>query len=221
MMRTLRKRVHTPVSLSPAIKEAIADEIAAPPRKRDRLSPLLVPSSPPPSPLPSPLPSPSRKRSRSSLPPLPPLPSSPPSDMLLLRKRVRMTPLQTETSEEIVNETHTETTAPTRLFHHIVSLVVARLISHERLIDEIHKHLREVSLERIKTLEQEVETMRDRAEITEQRTEDLQDALWRARDEIVEHQVCHEDTEARLQQSEASVIELKAHIRRLEDRFGM
>ncbi|GKB61241.1 hypothetical protein Tco_0917427 [Tanacetum coccineum] len=217
MMRTLRKRVHTPVSLSPAIKEAIADEIAAPPRKSDRLSPPLVPSSPPPSPLPSP----SRKRSRSPSPPLPTLPSSPPSDMLPLRKRVRMTPLQTETSEEIVNETHTKTIAPTRLFHHTVSLVVARLISHERLIEEIHEHLREVLLERIETLEQEVETMRDRAEIAEQRTKDLQDALWRARDEIVEHQVCHEDTKARLQQSKASMIELKAHIRRLEDRFGM
>ncbi|GJT16380.1 hypothetical protein Tco_0875086 [Tanacetum coccineum] len=44
-----------------------------------------------------------------------------------------------------------------------------------------------VSLERIETLEQEVETMRNRAEIAEQRTEDLQDALGRAREEIVEH----------------------------------
>ncbi|GJV23167.1 putative ribonuclease H-like domain-containing protein [Tanacetum coccineum] len=196
-----------------------------------------------PSPPPSPLPSPSHKRYRSPSPPLPPLPSSPPSDMLPLRKRVRITPLQTETSEETVDETHTQTTAPTRLckksearrwtfliskfhiwrdkevapstyeieesstanvllvtgesVHHTVSLVVARLISHTRLIEEIHEHLRVVSLERIETLEQEVETMRDRAKI-----------------------VCHEDTEARLQQSEAGVIELKVHIRRLEDRFG-
>nr|GEV33167.1 hypothetical protein [Tanacetum cinerariifolium] len=59
MMRTPRKRVRTPVALSLAIEAAIADEIAAPPRKRDRLSPPLAPSLPPPSPLPSP----SRKRS--------------------------------------------------------------------------------------------------------------------------------------------------------------
>ncbi|GKD81418.1 hypothetical protein Tco_1348257 [Tanacetum coccineum] len=192
-----------------------------------------------PSPPPSPLPSPSHKRYRSPSPPLPPLPSSPPSDMLPLRKRVRITPLQTETSEETVDETHTQTTAPTRLckksearrwtfliskfhiwrdqevapstykieesstanvllvtgesVHHTVSLVVARLISHTRLIEEIHEHLRVVSLERIETLEQEVETMRDRAKI-----------------------VCHEDTEARLQQSEAGVIELKQKARILE-----
>ncbi|GJZ67377.1 hypothetical protein Tco_0630617 [Tanacetum coccineum] len=60
MMRTPRKRVRTPVSLPPAIEAAIAEEIDAPPRKRDKLSP----------------PSPSRNRSRLSSPPLPPLLSS-------------------------------------------------------------------------------------------------------------------------------------------------
>nr|GEU60200.1 hypothetical protein [Tanacetum cinerariifolium] len=41
------------------------------------------------------------------------------------------------------------------LVHHVVPLFVARLIRHEGLIEEIHDHLREVSLKRIETLEQE------------------------------------------------------------------
>ncbi|GJV55156.1 hypothetical protein Tco_1456161 [Tanacetum coccineum] len=187
MMLTPRKRVRTPVNLSSAIEAAIAKEIVAPPRKRARLSP---PSASPPSPLPSP----SRKRSRSPSPPPLPLPSLVPSDMLLPRKRFRMTLLQTEateeTFEETADETLTKTTTPSRL---------SRLIHHEGQIEEIYDHLREVSLERIETLELEVETLRDRAEIAEQRTKNLQDALGRARDEIFEHQFHHEATKARLQ----------------------
>nr|GEZ14195.1 hypothetical protein [Tanacetum cinerariifolium] len=101
--------------------------------------------------------------------------------------------------------------------HHIVPLLVARLIHHEGLNEEIHDHLREVSLERIETLKHEVEILRNRAKVAEQQTEDLQDALGRAREEIVKHQICHEDYEARLQQSEFIERELRAHIRRLKD----
>ncbi|GKA51789.1 hypothetical protein Tco_0744985 [Tanacetum coccineum] len=77
-MLTLRKMVHPPFTLLPAIEAVIAEEIAASPGERYR-SPFLS------SPSPSPSPSPSRKRCRS--PSLPPAPS----DMLLPRKRVRMT----------------------------------------------------------------------------------------------------------------------------------
>nr|GEU91817.1 hypothetical protein [Tanacetum cinerariifolium] len=142
------------------------------------------PSTSPPSASPSP--SPSRKRSRSPSPPQLPFPSSLPSDMLPPRKRFRMTPLQTEATEETTNETLTETTTP---------FIFPRLIRHEGLFEEIHDHLRKVSLERINTLELEVETLCDRVEIAEHRTDNLQDALRRARDEIVEHQVHHEATE--------------------------
>ncbi|GJS87649.1 hypothetical protein Tco_0770285 [Tanacetum coccineum] len=102
----------------------------------------------------------------------------------------------------------------TELVHHIVPLLAVRLICHEGLIEEIHDHLREVSLEKTKTLEQEVETLRNRPE-------DLHDALGRARDEIVENQSRHEDSEARLHQSELREMVLKARIRRLKDRFGV
>nr|GFA37369.1 putative reverse transcriptase domain-containing protein [Tanacetum cinerariifolium] len=39
--------------------------------------------------------------------------------------------------------------------HHTVPLLAARLIRHKSLIEEIHDHLREVSVERIETLKQE------------------------------------------------------------------
>ncbi|GJX45760.1 putative reverse transcriptase domain-containing protein [Tanacetum coccineum] len=161
MMSTPRKRVRTPVTLPPAIKAAIFDEIDAPPRKRAKLLPPLttLPSLPPLLPLPSP----SCKRSMSHSPPLLPLQSPPPSDMLPPCKRVQMTLLQTdateETFEETTDETPTKTTAPTRLREsstahvlavtgelvcHTVPLLVARLTCHEGLIEDIHDHLREL-----------------------------------------------------------------------------
>ncbi|GKA86702.1 hypothetical protein Tco_0808413 [Tanacetum coccineum] len=47
-------------------------------------------------------------------------------------------------------------------------LLAARLIHYEGLIEEIHDHMREVSLERIETLENEVEILRDRVEAAKQ-----------------------------------------------------
>ncbi|GJR12092.1 hypothetical protein Tco_0794744 [Tanacetum coccineum] len=67
----------------------------------------------------------------------------------------------------------------------------------------------------------EVEILHDRAEAAQQQTEDLQDSLWRARDEIVEHQIHHEDVDARLQQSKFREMEHRARIRRLEDLIGI
>nr|GEX72203.1 hypothetical protein [Tanacetum cinerariifolium] len=177
MMLTLRKRVHTPITLSPAIEAAIAEEIVVPPRKRARLSPSAASPSTPSSP--------------------PALPLSLPYHMLPPRKRFRMTPLQIEATEETFKETPTETTAPTRL------------------------RKREVLLERIETLELEVDTLHNRAEAIEQQTKDLQVSLGRARDEIAEHHIRHEDVKARLQQSGFREIELKIRIRILEDRFGI
>ncbi|GJY04838.1 hypothetical protein Tco_0370778 [Tanacetum coccineum] len=51
-----------------------------------------------------------------------------------------------------------------------IPLLVARLICHEALINDVQEHMREGSLvtsERIDTLEQEVETLCDRAEKAE------------------------------------------------------
>nr|GEU59896.1 hypothetical protein [Tanacetum cinerariifolium] len=62
----------------------------------------------------------------------------------------------------------------------------------------------------------EVKTLCDNTEITKQRAEDLQDALERSRDEMHAHQVHHRDAEARLQQCEADMLELRAHIKRNE-----
>ncbi|GKE11003.1 hypothetical protein Tco_1414554 [Tanacetum coccineum] len=139
MMRTPKKRIRTLVALPPAIEAAITNEIDAPPHKRVRLSSPSTssPSSPPLSPLPLS----SHKRSRSPSPPPLPLSSSLPSDVL--------PPLTGE------------------LVHHTVPLLAAKLIRHKSLIEEIHDHLREVSLKRIETLKQEVETLHDRADITE------------------------------------------------------
>ncbi|GKD04315.1 hypothetical protein Tco_1179289 [Tanacetum coccineum] len=47
------------------------------------------------------------------------------------------------------------------------------------------------------------------------------DALERARHKIIEHQIRHEDSKTRLQQCEDDMLELRAHIRRLEDCFGI
>ncbi|GJU42442.1 hypothetical protein Tco_1195399 [Tanacetum coccineum] len=212
MMRIPEKTVHPPYILLPAIEAAIAKEIAAPPCKRYR-SPS--PSSAPSSPSLSPSPSPSRKRCRSPSPPPPlvpsprplPLSSSPPSALLLPHKRFQMTSPQTEATKETIKEaieetfeeTTTEAIAPTRLFHHIMPLLVARLIRHEDRVEEIHDHLMEIPLERIETLKQEVEMLRDKTKAAKQQIGILQESLGIARDNITESQIRMEDVEARLQ----------------------
>nr|GEV99967.1 reverse transcriptase domain-containing protein [Tanacetum cinerariifolium] len=109
-----------------------------------------------------PLPSSSRKRSKLPLTPPLPLPSSLPSEVL---------PPYQEGAPSIyeIVESSTDHVLPVtgESVHHIVPLLAARLIHNEGLIEEVHDHLREVSLERIKTLEREVETLHDRAKITE------------------------------------------------------
>ncbi|GKG59749.1 hypothetical protein Tco_0607377, partial [Tanacetum coccineum] len=64
-------------------------------------------------------------------------------------------------------------------------------------------------------------TLHDKAKIGKQGTKDLHDALGRARQEIIEHQICHEGSEARLRQCKDDMLELRVHIRRLEDHFSM
>ncbi|GKB26953.1 reverse transcriptase domain-containing protein [Tanacetum coccineum] len=155
MMSTPRKRVRTPVTLPPAIKVAISDEIDAPPRKRAKLSPPLTTLSSLPPLLP--LPSPSCKRSMSHSPPLLPLQSSPPSDILRKKSEARRwtfliltfriwTDQEGETSTCEIGESSTaHVLAVTgELVRHTVPLLVARLTCHEGLIEDIHDHLREV-----------------------------------------------------------------------------
>ncbi|GJR66516.1 hypothetical protein Tco_0012581 [Tanacetum coccineum] len=83
--------------------------------------------------------------------------------------------------------------------HRTIPLPVVRLVRHDGQIEGIRDHLREISVarsefdERIETLEQEVETLCGRADYSE---------AW-------------------LQQCEADMRKLRAHIRRLEDHSGM
>ncbi|GJY39932.1 hypothetical protein Tco_0426296 [Tanacetum coccineum] len=218
MMVTPRKRVRAPFTLSPVIEVAITEEIAAPPRKRARLSPSSAspssPSSPPPSPLPSSI--------------------SYEIQIKAIEETADETPIETDVPTRLYKRSHTriwtflisifrtwsdQEGAPSTYkigesssthvlpmtgesIHHKLPLLAARLIRHKGQIDEIHNHMREVPLERIETLKHE-------------------DSLGRARDEIAESQIHHEDAEARLQQSEFREIELRARLRRLEDRLGM
>ncbi|GJV15353.1 hypothetical protein Tco_1360676 [Tanacetum coccineum] len=86
--------------------------------------------------------------------------------------------------------------------HHTVPLLEVRLIRHKDQIEEIYNHLREILVDRIESVEQEIETLRDRAEAAEKQIEVLHDSLGIARDRITESQIRMEDAEARLQQSE-------------------
>ncbi|GKB81132.1 hypothetical protein Tco_0948027, partial [Tanacetum coccineum] len=51
--------------------------------------------------------------------------------------------------------------------HHIISLLLARLVRHEDQIEEIRDHLEEIPLERVETVKQKLKTLRDRAEAAE------------------------------------------------------
>ncbi|GKB08139.1 hypothetical protein Tco_0836423 [Tanacetum coccineum] len=73
--------------------------------------------------------------------------------------------------------------------HHIMTLLVVRLIRYEDQVKEIHDLLMEIPLERIETLEQKVETIRDKTEAAEQRIKILQESLGIARDIIPESQI--------------------------------
>ncbi|GKB50219.1 hypothetical protein Tco_0900972 [Tanacetum coccineum] len=153
---------------------------------------------------PSLLPFLSRKRSRS--PPPPPLPSPLPTVLLpppevVIPERTATVRLQEdepryEMGENSLAQIHPIISEP---IHHTIPLLVARLVHHDDQTEEIRNHQREIlaarseSDVRIEILEQELETVRSRAEASE----------------------------AQLQQSEADMRELMAHIRILEDRFGM
>ncbi|GJU61769.1 hypothetical protein Tco_1243604 [Tanacetum coccineum] len=231
MMRKPGKTVHPPFTPPPAIHAVIAEEIAAPPRKRYRSS---SPSSTPYSPPPSPSPSLSHKRCRSQSPP--PLLLSLPPTLLPPRKRFWMTSPQQETTDE----TKTKAIIPARLckksqarresslaahvllvtgesIHHNVSLLAARVIHYEDQIEEIQDHLEEILLERVESVEQEIKTIHERVEVAEQQIEVLHDSLGIAQEIITESHIRIEDAEAHLQESEFRKIKLRACVRRLED----
>ncbi|GJR84221.1 hypothetical protein Tco_0155006 [Tanacetum coccineum] len=151
------------------------------PRKRIIITIAASPSLPPSLPLPSS----SYKRSMSP-PPLPFLSSLP--------------------SDETTKETPTETTTPTQLYKNTQARMWTFIIptfrtwrdqegapSTYEVGESSTAHVLPVTGKpvhdtRIKTLEHDVETLHDRAEIAKQRTEDLQDALRRATHEIIKHQ---------------------------------
>ncbi|GKC33692.1 hypothetical protein Tco_1046076 [Tanacetum coccineum] len=142
-----------------------------------------------------------------------------------------MTPLQTEATKETSKETPKETTASTRLCKRSHARRWTFFIPifctwRDQEGAPNTYEIRDISTSCFasnwfKALELEVEILHDRAEAAQQQTEDLQDSLWRARDEIVEHQIHHEDVDARLQQSKFREMEHRARIRRLEDLIGM
>ncbi|GJW15792.1 hypothetical protein Tco_0019925 [Tanacetum coccineum] len=193
MMLTLWKGVRSPFTLSSAIEVAIAKEIAAPPRKRARLTPSAAsPSSP----------------------------QSLPSHLMTLPHTEAIEETTNEATTETTIPTRHCKKSQARIWinlipifriwrdqegapstyeivesfiahvlpvtgdssHYTVPLLVARLILHKGLIEAIHDHLREIPLERVKTLKQEVETLHDRDEAAEQRTEVLLDFSRRARE---------------------------------------
>ncbi|GKC90567.1 hypothetical protein Tco_1151216 [Tanacetum coccineum] len=72
--------------------------------------------------------------------------------------------------------------------HCTIPLFVARLVYHDDEIMKIYDHQQEISLVRVEALEKEVKIWQDRAETSEQRVEDLQEALDRTKDGVHEHQ---------------------------------
>ncbi|GKC48324.1 hypothetical protein Tco_1066046 [Tanacetum coccineum] len=159
-------------------------------------------SSPPPSHLPSSsspppslLPSSSHKRPRSPSPPPSPSVSPPPPSAVL------PPPLEEGEPRYKIGESSSDQIHPiiSEPIHHTIPLLVARLVLYDCQIEGIRDHMRDIlvarsdSDERIETLEQEVKTLRSRAEYSE----------------------------ARFQQCEADILELRAHIKRLEDHSGM
>ncbi|GJZ64410.1 hypothetical protein Tco_0620831 [Tanacetum coccineum] len=102
---------------------------------------------------------------------------------------------------------------------HTIPLLLARLVHHEDQIYEIQDHLEEIPLERDELMEHELEVLHARDENAEQEVETLLTTLGITQDRIMNLEICMEDTETRLQASEARKIGLSAHMRALEDRF--
>ncbi|GJZ90780.1 hypothetical protein Tco_0662707, partial [Tanacetum coccineum] len=92
------------------------------------------------------------------------------------------------------------------------------LVYHDDEIMKIYDHQQEISLVRVEALEKEVKIWQDRAETSEQRVEDLQEALDRTKDGVHEHQVHHEDTEAPMRVASAieaiAIYETRTHMAR-------
>ncbi|GKB48431.1 hypothetical protein Tco_0899184 [Tanacetum coccineum] len=145
---------------------------------------------------------------------------------------------------ETTNETTTEAINPARLLKkseaHRWTFIIPRIstwrdqegahstykigesssAAHDH-IEEIHNHLREIPLDRVETVEHELETLCDRVEAAKHQIKVLHDSLGIDQERIIESQIRMEDVEARLQQSELREMELRACLRRLEYRLGI
>ncbi|GJR11293.1 hypothetical protein Tco_0793945 [Tanacetum coccineum] len=73
--------------------------------------------------------------------------------------------------------------------HRTIPLLVARLIRHDSEIEEIHDHQREISVARIESDEQKIETLRARSVWAEVQVAVLQGLLRIARGRIVDLQI--------------------------------
>nr|GEU30684.1 hypothetical protein [Tanacetum cinerariifolium] len=151
---TLRKMVRPPFTLPPVIEAVIAKLIIAPPSERYKSSFL---SSPPPLP--------SCKRCRLPSPPVPaPAPPPPPFDMLPPCKRVSIgtwryqegAPSTFELGES--SSAHIISVTGEHL-HHTIPLLVTRTVCHEAHIERIKVHLEELLVERVESIEQEIQTL--------------------------------------------------------------
>ncbi|GJT29527.1 hypothetical protein Tco_0909802 [Tanacetum coccineum] len=82
--------------------------------------------------------------------------------------------------------------------HYTIPLLVVRLVRHKDRIKRIQDNLKELPVEKVEFMEQEIKTLQVRVEAAKQRSEVLQDSLKIARDMITELQIRVKDVEARL-----------------------
>ncbi|GJX47427.1 hypothetical protein Tco_0272617 [Tanacetum coccineum] len=100
-----------------------------------------------------------------------------------------------------------------RPIHRTISLILARLVRHDDMIDRLCDHLEDMSLDRMGVIEYDVETLQARVDVVELRADILQLALGDTREEIV-------DLRARLGVSERSGSCMITCLLRMEERVS-
>ncbi|GKB15385.1 hypothetical protein Tco_0849308 [Tanacetum coccineum] len=100
-----------------------------------------------------------------------------------------------------------------QLIHHTVPLLVARMTRHEREIYAHQDHMDKLPLERLETMQQEIDGSYTISKATQEHVETLQATLQTSREEIT-------DLQFHLDESEAREADLTIRIQALEESFG-